>query len=334
MHIRFKWLIALIALALVAACSSSKPAAPLPGLTIDPSAISVSGLSSGGFMAVQIHVAYSATFKRGAGIVAGGPYYCTEGFLGNVKARCMDNAINIPVPLLVGITKAWAAVNLIDPTSNLGASRVYLFSGTADTTVKSSVVSDLMTYYRNFVPAANIAYKNDIAAGHGMITDDFGGGCSATAPPFINNCGFDLAGEMLKHLYGNLKPRNNGTLSGSLTEFDQTAFVSGHGMAATGWVYIPQACATGAACRLHVVFHGCKQNTASLDRQYVGNTGYNRWADTNNMVVLYPQTGNDAFNGCWDWWGYSGIDFAQKSGPQMKAVKAMVDRLSGNAPGK
>ena len=44
-----------------------------------PDAATVSGLSSGGFMAVQLHVAHSATLVKGAGIVAGGPYYCAEG---------------------------------------------------------------------------------------------------------------------------------------------------------------------------------------------------------------------------------------------------------------
>jgi hypothetical protein len=75
MHLRFKLLGGLIALGLIVACSTTPAAPPLPSLTIDPSEVSVSGLSSGGFMAVQAHVAYSATFKRGAGVVAGGPYY-------------------------------------------------------------------------------------------------------------------------------------------------------------------------------------------------------------------------------------------------------------------
>lgn len=44
----------------------------LPGsYVIDPNAISVSGLSGGGFMAVQLHVADSEMFM-GAGVVAGG----------------------------------------------------------------------------------------------------------------------------------------------------------------------------------------------------------------------------------------------------------------------
>jgi predicted esterase len=331
MSIRFKLLVGLIAFLLISACNTARVVTQLPTLSIDPSAISVSGLSSGGFMAVQVHVAYSATFQRGAGIVAGGPFYCSEGSLDNALGRCMAHNSSIPIPKLVSITSDWSAGNLIDPVSNLKDSRVYLFSGTADNTVKSSVVNDLQAYYRSFVPAANIFYKNTLASGHAMITDDFGGSCATTASPFINDCDFDLAGDMLKHLHGRLNARNNGTLSGSLIEFDQTVFVSGHGMAATGWVYVPQACAAGTVCKLHVVFHGCRQNTATVDQQFVHNAGYNRWADTNNIVVLYPQTSNAAPNGCWDWWGYGSTNFAQKTGPQITAVKAMVSRLSGNA---
>ncbi len=327
----FKWFAVLIACAFVVACRAGKTVPQLPVLTIDPSGISVSGLSSGGFMAVQVHVAHSATFKRGAGIVAGGPYYCSEGSLANAAGRCMEHNREIPVQKLVQITNEWADGKLIDPVVNLKTSRCYLFSGTADRTVKPSVINDLQSYYQNFVLGENIFSKNDVPAGHAMITDDFGGPCSTTAAPFINDCDFDLAGVMLAHLYGPLNPRNNGDLSGVLTEFDQTAFVSGHGMAQKGWVYIPRACAAGAVCKLHVVFHGCRQNAATVDQRFVRHAGYNRWADTNDIVVLYPQTGDLAPKGCWDWWGYDSENFANKSGPQIAAVKAMVTRLSGGA---
>jgi hypothetical protein len=44
---------------------------------LDRHAITVSGLSSGGFFAHQFHVAYSK-LVNGAGIIAGGPYGCVE----------------------------------------------------------------------------------------------------------------------------------------------------------------------------------------------------------------------------------------------------------------
>jgi len=48
--------------------------------------------------------------------------------------------------------------------------------------------------------------------------------------------------------------------------------------------------------------------------------------------VLYPQVNGSLLNprGCWDWFGYTGRDYATKSGPQMAAVKAMTDRLQGD----
>jgi len=81
-----------------------------------------------------------------------------------------------------------------------------------------------------------------------------------------------------------------------------------------------------------VVFHGCKQTTQDVGDQYYTDTGYNRLADTNNILVLYPQAPS-GFPGnpehCWDWWGYSGLQFNVKAAPQMRAVMRMIDRLAG-----
>jgi poly(3-hydroxybutyrate) depolymerase len=68
--------------------------------------------------------------------------------------------------------------------------------------------------------------------------------------------------------------------------------------------------------------------------------GYNEWAEAHGLLVLYPQTtawgaANDIGKnprGCWDWWGYSGSDYFRKSGPQIRAVDAMVRCLRSNGP--
>ncbi|WP_342721686.1 PHB depolymerase family esterase [Acidovorax sp. FHTAMBA] len=323
------------ALALVS-LGSATAAVNLPALNIDKTQTTISGLSAGGFMAVQMHVAYSATFAKGAGIFAAGPYNCAEGSIINATGRCMTStsASGIPTSTLVNTTNTWASQGLIDPVANLQNSRVYLFSGTLDTVVKPGAVDALRNYYGSFVPAANIVYKKDLAAEHAMITDDYGSGCTVKGAPFINDCNFDLAGAMLQHLYGPLNPRNNAALpAGNFIEFNQTQFITNHGMGTTGWAYVPQACQAGSstACRLHVVLHGCKQNLTDVQQQYVRNTGYNRWADTNNIVMLYPQTGVGATNSCFDWWGYDSANYAKKSGPQMAAIKAMVDRVSSGS---
>lgn len=328
---------------MLAACQHAMPlatamAAPitLPSYNVDPAQTSISGLSSGAFMAAQMHVAYSATFKAGAGVVAGGPFYCAQGSVVTATGPCMA-ATSTSKPAtasLISTTNSWASQGLIDATSNLANSKVYLYSGSIDSTVKQLVMNEANTYYQNYISSANIFYKNNVASEHAMVTDYFGSACSTKASPYINNCNFDLAGEILKWIYGTLNAKNTGTLGGSFVEFNQTEFIANpatHGMAASGWAYVPANCGAGQQCKVHVVLHGCQQDPTKIQDQYYRNTGYNKWADTNNIVVLYPQTAPSSTgnpNGCWDWWGYDDANYAKKSGRQMAAVKAMVDRVT------
>jgi poly(3-hydroxybutyrate) depolymerase len=63
-----------------------------------------------------------------------------------------------------------------------------------------------------------------------------------------------------------------------------------------------------------------------------GKAGYNEWADTNDIVVLYPELDPTAIpdnpEGCWDWWGYTGLNFQIQSGQQLSAIRAVVQRLT------
>lgn len=68
-------------------CSSF---AKLPTYNIDPSSVTVGGLSSGGFMAVQMHFAFSKSIK-GAAITAGGPFWCAQGNMGYALSNCMSS---------------------------------------------------------------------------------------------------------------------------------------------------------------------------------------------------------------------------------------------------
>jgi poly(3-hydroxybutyrate) depolymerase len=154
------------------------------------------------------------------------------------------------------------------------------------------------------------------------------------SPPFVIECGFDAAGGLLRHLYPEnfryaaADPHRDGTL----VAFDQTEFfgeaVAALSLHGVGYVYVPQVCRQ-VPCRLHIAFHGCKQNVESVHDDFIRDAGYNRWAATNRIAVLYPQVTTSAMNpnGCWDFWGYSEQTYATRTGPQMRAVKAMVDRL-------
>jgi poly(3-hydroxybutyrate) depolymerase len=295
----------------------------------------VSGVSSGAYMAVQMHVAHSSIVK-GAGVLAGGPYYCAQDSIFSAYYNCMEPGLFVPLPPTAALkahSEAFAAAGRIDPTSQLAGSRAWLFTGTRDRTVLSNVVEALNAYYAQY--KVRTAVVRDKPAGHAMVTEHYGNACNATAPPYLNDCDYDAAGELLKFLLGPLTPPS-ATPSGRLVRFDQKPYAGGDpraiSMDGEGLVYIPKACETDH-CRIHVAFHGCRQNVRAVGDRFAREAGYNRWADTNRLIVVYPQTVAryvGIFNprGCWDWWGYTGAGYATKEGAQIRAVKAMLDRLA------
>jgi len=312
-------------------------AGPLPALNADASAVTVSGISSGGAMAVQAHVAWSGTF-RGAAIFAGAAYDCAQGDVALAIGRCQEalTAAEIPVADLVATTRARAAQGLVDDPANLASSKVYLFSGTLDQTVRQPGMDAARDYYLNFVPAANVTYVNTVAAGHGWVSPLGQVMCPLQSSPYVNDCGVDPQQAFLSMFYGPLQPRQVGALTGTLEPVDQAEFLDDHDPAAhsmdtNAWLYVPQACRRGAPCRLHVAFHGCSQSFSKIGDQFMRQANLDEWADTNRIIVLYPQaiaTPPTNGLGCWDWWGYDSAGYDTHAGPQLLAVKRMVDRLT------
>ncbi|MDR1424760.1 MAG: poly(3-hydroxybutyrate) depolymerase [Azoarcus sp.] len=317
-----------------ALCTITHAAEPLPALGASAENLTVSGLSSGGFMAVQFHVAHSA-LVRGAGILAGGPYYCAKGSMTRAVTSCMSPNFLMPVPkaadLRAEVDKQAAAHRIEDP-AHLRNSRVWILSGGKDTTVDRAVVEQTDAFYRLWLPESAIVYERLPGAGHAMIAPQAadGGVCAVTAPPYINRCGeFDAPARLLDHLLG--KPSGAGASGGEgeLLSFAQRDFAgSDAGMGGLGYVYIPTGCRNGG-CSIHVALHGCKQNIETIGETYVRESGYQHWAQVRRLIVLYPQTANSGKNpnGCWDWWGYTGDNYHTREAPQIKAIRAMIDRL-------
>ena len=146
-------------------------AVTLPKYNVDVATVSVSGLSSGGYMAAQMHFAYSKTIRKGAGIIAGGPIYCSQGNISLAVGPCTADTASRDLPYLLSVVNGWSGNGYIDPVSNLATSKVYLFSGTIDSTVRQPVMNDLNTMYRNYISSTNIVYKNTVSAEHAMPTD-------------------------------------------------------------------------------------------------------------------------------------------------------------------
>lgn len=351
----------------------------LPALNLDTSQTTVSGISSGAFMAVQLAVAHSAGVA-GVAATAGGPYFCAGNAswagagVSKAIAHCMQGDPAYPatpitqtdVDQMAASARAWAGKGLIDDVANLAKQKVWVFHGYNDGIVKKPVSDALTRWYGIFTPAANIFYKDELKAAHAQISASCGDGgktcqtCATTGGDFINACPdtgiasslYDAAGAALQLFYGPLTRTPTEALRGQLAPFDQKPFVQKNGqtaapaaiaMANTGYLYVPPECAAGAACRLHVAFHGCQQGAETIGQAFVTKAGFNEWADANRIVVLYPQAAATLAvpatplnpQGCWDWWGYNDFSFdmtghyATKDGLQIAAVWRMVERLAG-----
>lgn len=358
----------------------AQPWPPLPALGLEARSVTVSGLSSGGYMAAQFEVAHARTLA-GAAIVAGGPYGCSGGSVISAALTCScpyddastqggplglaawtrDSCTLLPAWVLSQRARRALAGNAghIDPPAALRRHRVWLYSGDADPVVDPHIVDGLQQFYTDVgVPARQIHRTRQGGAGHAMPLPA-SGACGVTRSPYLNDCGYDGAGELLRWLYPQ-SPTTPGTAQATaLRRFDQTPYrQSGvfDGLDDSGWVYIPAACESAQAhCRLHVAFHGCEQgqsfraNGRPFGDTFVQQAGYNRWAERLNTVVLYPQVRPSegatlgspyAYNpkGCWDFWGYTSPEgdaalhssdppFARQEAPQIRAVKAMIDAL-------
>ncbi|HEY8050068.1 MAG TPA: PHB depolymerase family esterase [Ramlibacter sp.] len=342
----FKRMLRLVAGAAAISAVVHAQATALPALNIDKTQTTVSGLSSGGFMANQLGYAYSSTFK-GVAVFAGGPYMCAGH---NNYTACMYNASisSAMLSTMQSDINNWSG-NQIDAKSGVASQKVFMWVGTSDYTVGPNPMNAVQTQYTsNGVASANLTYTQLSGAAHLFPTDFDSTGnnaCGTSASPYIANCSYDGAKQMFTKFYGTLNARNNSPASGNYIQFDQTPYTASNpGMSPSGWIYVPANCASGAQCKLHVALHGCLQNYDTIGDKYIKNTGITRWADTNSIVVLFPQTKVDNTsrstsasgslanpNGCWDWIGWYGTNFAQKAGTQMAAIKAMVDQVSSGS---
>jgi len=353
-----KYLFMLI-LALAAARFAPSAAAaddpPLGAYNADTGESSISGISSGAFMAVQFATAWSGTIK-GVGVIAGGPYYCAQataigGLTGNIGAilTATGPCLLGPPPALEPLVKQtdeWARNGTIDDAHNIAGQKIYIFHGHNDAVVSRSVTNATHRFYLHYLPEqnpGNIFYQTAIGAGHSQVTLSYGLECPDNENYFINRCNYDQAGVILQHIYGALQPRNIDRPSGELLAFDQREFTlpaspASYSLAETGYLYVPQSCAALEPCRVHIALHGCNQNHDAIGDRYIRHAGYNAWADTNHLIILYPQTiaGDPVTNfgtplnpyGCWDWWGYTDANYAVKAGPQIATIKAMIERLT------
>ena len=349
---------------LASVSDAAEPPPPLPNLHANGNKTSVSGLSSGGYMAGQYGVVFSSSVK-GVGIVAAGPFGCFPvyftqflPFLGagtplTAFEKCMTGEPRGNVAYFFAKGLEGQQVNgqrLIDSMDNLKHQKIYIFTGKRDSVVTSRVADATKQFYeRAGANKKKLRYVDNISAEHAFIFPQVDTPCEKLGGLYIVHCEFppkveyDQPREILKFIYGKLHaPAQH--LSSAPVAYSQKEFIppardgemllGQSGFDDAGYVYIPAMCKDekSRGCSVHVVFHGCLQAAEKVQAAVDGSPAYNRWADTNSIIVLYPQIkASDLGNkgGCWDWYGYStSLVVQSNTAPQMAAVKAMVDRLT------
>lgn len=329
MKLKILWVTILVTVS--GSLASAQPES-LQKYRINKSKISISGVSSGAFMATQMGVAYSGLFKSVASI-AGGIYWCAQGQSIKAQGECMKSAGRIQPETQINYAKDLAAAKKIDPLKNLRKQRLYILASPTDRVIRPPAGDKLMEFAQEFYDPQNIRYENTLEFGHGFPTQGYGVLCQFGFLPWLLSCGFDTAGEILNHAYGPLWEKVPQYFEENLSQFDQEEFFASEAsLYSSGWVYVPTSCRNGKSCGLHVALHGCQMNPDYIHDLFVRNAGFNEWAETNNLIVLYPQSASvlgHNLSACWDWFGFTGDNYVEKDGAQMRALRAMISRITG-----
>jgi poly(3-hydroxybutyrate) depolymerase len=333
---------------------------PLPRLNIDQQLISISGLSSGADFAAQFAVAFSKSIM-GVGVFAGQPWHCAitkfpneptiplanncpvfcEGCPAGTTVHC-DHCKHTPqfvdVRVLDAAARRLAAAGKIDGIKYLNRTKVYTYCGTKDgygngtssgPQAHMGATKAARDFFAQYGPASNHLFNFTTPSGHAWPEDYGIKKCGDEADHglwAVENCGYDGPGQLLQHVYGQLNPRAEAMVDKSLTKFDQRPFnaTANAALGAAGYIYVPKTCKGGQACSLHVSLHGCSNPMAMEDAQ-VHALSFNRWAETNNMAVLWPKAMGES---CWHSYAREQA-YDTKEGAQMIAVRQMIEALSG-----
>lgn len=309
---------------------------PAFAYNVNSQKITLSGISSGAYFANQFHISHSRMIS-GVAMIAGGPFNCSEGKINRALNSCMKTSAGaISTAKIVTEIRDLQAKDLIDSLARIPSAKVFLLAGSNDDVVANSVVESVKDMYVKLdVPAANIKLVTDIEVGHAFPTVDYGNSCKTpSSSPFISRCQYDGAYEILNFLHGNLKPKTS-EIEGNLKFISQKKYfasvMNSASMGEAAAIYVPTACQNGAECSLHVSFHGCLQSRDEIGDAYFRETGFNAWAEANNIIVLYPQAIKSYFagnpNSCWDWWGYTGKQFHTKKAVQIEIVRKLIEEI-------
>lgn len=250
----------------------------------------LSGFSSGGMMTTNM-LRLEPELYGGAAIISSTLLQSlTDPFLDSdeVADKFQDKPLYFHLGAGDAAVKPWMTQNGIDFFEPSGAN------------IKFDLIRDFEHVVPNNLPEEKTynKYKTCASAYLHEVPDS-----TPEKPNFntMNNCGYNLAWYMFNHLTSakkhpvELKEREiDHTKKGNYYAFDQTKFSTPEAhMADQGYLYIPDACADGEYCTLHVHFHGCQQGGPYYMDTTPRGTGFIEYAATNNIILLFPQNDDE-----------------------------------------
>jgi len=293
-------------------------------------------------MAVNHLFAFSSSVD-GAMIAAGSPYGC--GVQPDEGDRCYYGHVDIKASI------AWTywryQQGLIDDPSNLKNVPVLLFNGKYDECVYTRVMKDTFEQLRYFIDERLIFRQFGTNAAHVWSLDH--GQCHCgTCSDFeasleccdVNNCQYDLSGDMLRKIYGDIKPRKRAHQN--LVHVDQWKYVPREnnltnftvprfGLWRFALVYVPENCKDHVeSCRIHVNYHGCIRKVLSRRRLWATSTDLNEYGESNDIIMVYPQAAGSQSEGigCWNWGDVKADpNFDTRRSVQLRTVMNLLEDL-------
>lgn len=258
---------------------------------------------------------------------------------------------------------------LISPKKNIAKQKVFIYHGTKDDVIKSSMSEMLHQFYSSMgVPEKSITTVHK-DGGHNFPTDRNDGiSCDEEKVPYIANCNYDLAKNILENLLGRKLDR-----APIRTEnlYAVTQKNNPDSIQTYGYLYANQYCLNNPSnCDLHVALHGCKMSddydeefqsfyeskvqltrVLGIDEQafkvrhrqmgariFALNSGYAEYAETksNRLMIYFPQTRISQKNypanpkGCWDWYGWTGPLYATNKGSETQWLMEQIQLIRKN----
>ncbi|MGM0832471.1 MAG: poly(3-hydroxybutyrate) depolymerase [Pseudomonadota bacterium] len=312
----------------------------LPALSAASDHASVVGVSSGGYMAAQLAVAWPERFS-GVGVLAAGPWSCAQGALSLALNQCMNTRRGLPsLDELDRRRERYESLEQVGERDALSQLRAYVWHGDEDDTVSPELGRLLAEQWQRWLASPEqLRFVSSENTGHGWpikLPKQAGaspqalGGCRQGGGSHVLACDEDVAGDMLSWLY---PERDAAASEGEVIAFDQSEFAV-KGLADVGYLFIPEACEAGG-CPVTIALHGCQMSTDAIGDTFIRHSGLNRWAADHGQVVLYPQAESSMANpqGCWDWWGFAESTWQlnplhdTRSGTQASALMAMLEQL-------